>query len=341
MLTNKRILITGGTGSLGKVLVSRILAGELGTPAEIRILSRDEGKHHQMKLDNASSQVFKNIVRFRIGDVRDYHSVSAAMQGIDVVINAAALKQVPSCEYAPYEAVLTNITGAENIARAIRENSTRVETVVGISTDKACEPVNVMGMTKAIQERLFIQANLDCPSTRFICVRYGNVLASRGSVVPMFQEQIAAGKDLTITTPEMTRFLLSLDDAVDIVFMALREAGAGEVYIPRIPSATVMDIARVLIGDKPLKIKVSGIRPGEKIHESLISEEEARRTVKRGQYYVILPSLPEFMLNFPASPYAVLDGRYTSRDVVMSRDELRTLFEANGLIEREIERLGV
>lgn len=337
MLTNKRILITGGTGSLGKVLVRRILSGEIGMPAEIRILSRDEGKHHQMKLDNAANADFKALVRFRIGDVRDTHSVVTALQGIDVVINAAALKQVPSCEYAPYEAVLTNITGAENIVRAIREKSTRVETVVGISTDKACEPVNVMGMTKAIQERLFIQANLDCPSTRFICVRYGNVLASRGSVVPMFQEQIAAGKDLTITTPEMTRFLLSLDDAVDIVFMALREAGSGEVYVPRIPSATVMDIARVLIGDKPLKIKITGIRAGEKIHEALVSEEEARRTVERGKYYVILPSLPEFMLNFPMSPFAVLAGRYTSRDVVMSRDDLQALFAANGLVERELE----
>lgn len=341
MLTNKRILITGGTGSLGKVLVRRILSGEIGMPAEIRILSRDEGKHHQMKLDNAANDDFKALVRFRIGDVRDTHSVAAALQGIDVVINAAALKQVPSCEYAPYEAVLTNITGAENIVRVIREKSTRVETVVGISTDKACEPVNVMGMTKAIQERLFIQANLDCPSTRFICVRYGNVLASRGSVVPMFQEQIAAGKDLTITTPEMTRFLLSLDDAVDIVFMALREAGGGEVYVPRIPSATVMDIARVLIGDKPLRIKITGIRAGEKIHEALISEEEARRTVERGKYYVILPSLPEFMLNFPASPFTALAGRYTSRDVVMSRDDLQALFAANGLVEQELERLGV
>lgn len=339
MLTNKRILITGGTGSLGKVLVSRILSGELGMPAEIHILSRDEGKHHQMKLDNAANADFKALVRFRIGDVRDIHSVSAAMRDIDVVINAAALKQVPSCEYAPYEAVQTNITGAENIIRVIREKSTRVESVVCVSTDKACEPVNVMGMTKAIQERLFIQANLDCPSTRFICVRYGNVLASRGSVVPMFQEQIAAGKDLTITTPEMTRFLLSLDDAVDIVFMALREAGAGEVYIPKIASATMMDIARVLIGDKPLRVKVIGTRPGEKIHESLISEEEARRTVKRGKYYVILPSLPEF--NLLQSPHSVLDGRYTSRDVVMSRMELHTLLAENGMLECEVERLGV
>jgi len=337
MLTNKRILITGGTGSLGKVLVSRILAGELGTPKEIRILSRDEGKHHQMKLDNAGDATFKDLVRFRIGDVRDYHSVLAAMRDIDVVVNAAALKQVPSCEYAPYEAVQTNITGAENLIRAIRENSTHVEgrTVVCISTDKACEPINVMGMTKAIQERLFIQANLDCPYTRFICVRYGNVLASRGSVVPMFQAQIAAGQDLTITTPEMTRFLLSLDDAVDIVFKALREAGAGETYVPRIPSATVMDIARVLVGDKALGIKVTGIRPGEKLHEALVSEEEARRTVKRENYYVILPSLPEFMLNFPDSPYASLQGRYTSRDVVMSRDELHTLFAENGILESE------
>ena len=186
---NKRILITGGTGSLGKVLVRRLLSGELGTPRKVIVFSRDEAKQHAMRVDymnkaNATDEViyqnFKELLEFRIGDVREFHSVASALTEADVVFNAAALKQVPTCEYFPYQAVLTNIAGPENIVRAIQELSLPIETVVGISTDKACKPVNVMGMTKAIQERLFIQANMRCKDTRFICVRYGNVITSRG-----------------------------------------------------------------------------------------------------------------------------------------------------------------
>jgi len=195
MLTDKTVVITGGTGSLGKVLVRRLLSGELGKPNKIIVFSRDEAKQHAMRLayqhlraatDEVIYSNFEQLVQFQIGDVRDYHSVSAVLRDADVVFNAAALKQVPTCEYFPFEAVLTNITGPENIVRAIQEHHLSVETVVGISTDKACKPVNVMGMTKALQERIFIQANMRCPDTRFICVRYGNVLASRGSVIPLF-----------------------------------------------------------------------------------------------------------------------------------------------------------
>ncbi|HSM85259.1 MAG TPA: polysaccharide biosynthesis protein, partial [Candidatus Limnocylindrales bacterium] len=199
---NKRVLVTGGTGSLGKVLVRRLLSGREGLPAKIIVFSRDEAKQHFMRLDyqhkaSATDEViynnFRQRLEFRIGDVRDYHSVAGALRDADIVFNAAALKQVPTCEYFPFEAVRTNIEGPENIVRAIQTQKLPVETVVGISTDKACKPVNAMGMTKAIQERLFIQANMRCEKTRFVCARYGNVLASRGSVIPLFHDQIRAG----------------------------------------------------------------------------------------------------------------------------------------------------
>ena len=302
MLESKRILITGGTGSLGKVLTYRLLSGEMGIPQKVVIFSRDEAKQHFMRLEYLHKRAVTDdiiygkldqILEFRIGDVRDYHSLSSVMQDVDVVFNAAALKQVPTCEYFPYQAVMTNITGPENIVRVIVEQHLHIDTVVGISTDKACKPVNVMGMSKAIQERIFIQANMRSPKTRFICVRYGNVLASRGSVIPLFHEQITNGGPLTITTPEMTRFLLSLDQAVDTIFAALRQGKPGKSFIPRVPSARVVDIAKALIGSRNIQTVITGIRPGEKVHEILVSEEECHRTVARGDYYVIAPILPE------------------------------------------------
>jgi len=333
MLSNKTILVTGGTGSLGKVLIHRLLSGEEGIPKKVIVLSRDEAKQHEMRISYLNRRVatdeviynnFQRLLEFRIGDVRDFHSVSSALQGVDIVFNAAALKQVPSCEYFPYEAVKTNIGGPENIVRAIRELKLPVETVVGISTDKACKPVNVMGMTKAIQERVFITANLDCTTTRFICVRYGNVLASRGSVIPLFHEQILAGGPVTITTSDMTRFLLSLDQAVDTIFAAVKNAHRGETYIPRVPSAKVTDIAESLIGNRPVKTIITGIRPGEKVHEILVSEEEAHRTIERGSYYVIRPILPELCTDTEKMP--ALGKEYSSNDNVMSKKTLvRTL----------------
>jgi len=338
-LQDKRVLITGGTGSLGQVLVRRLLAGELGQPRKIIVFSRDEAKQHAMRIEYqqhiaATDEIiyrnFEALLEFRIGDVRDFHSVSAVLRDADVVFNAAALKQVPTCEYFPFEAVQTNIVGPENICRVIQEYRLPVETVVGISTDKACKPVNVMGMTKAIQERLFIRANIDCPQTRFICVRYGNVLASRGSVIPLFHEQIRNGGPVTITTPEMTRFLLSLDQAVDTIFAAVQEASRGETYIPRVPSAQVIDIAGVLIGNRPIQTVITGIRPGEKVHESLVSEEECHRTVERDQYYVILPILPE--LRQPCTEQRFLEAEYSSANNVMGQDELTALLRQHRLM---------
>lgn len=301
-LTDKRILVTGGTGSLGKVLIRRLLAGDLGMPAKVIVLSRDEAKQHFMRLEftqqlSATDEVvyhdFERVLEFRIGDVRDYHSVVSAMRDADIVINAAAMKQVPTCEYFPYEAVRTNIEGAEHIVRGIQEFRLPVHTVVGVSTDKACKPVNVMGMTKAVQERVFIQGNMRAPQTRFICVRYGNVLASRGSVIPLFHEQIKRGGPVTITTTDMTRFLLSLDDAVDTIFAALADAQPGETWVPRAPSARIVDVATALIDGRDIEQRITGIRPGEKVHEIMVSEDEAVRAVERGGWYAILPMLPE------------------------------------------------
>lgn len=287
---------------MGHLLVRRILSGELGTPKKVIVLSRDEAKQHDMRMaylhkmvatDEVIFRNFQQALEFRIGDVRDFGSICSAVKNTDIVINAAALKQVPTCEYFPDQAVLTNCVGAMNIVRAIREQGYPVEAVVGISTDKAAKPINVMGMSKAIQERIFISANILNPDTRFICVRYGNVLASRGSVIPLFHDQISHGGPVTITVPEMTRFLLSLDQAVDTVFAALKDALRGETFVPEAPAATIMNIAKAMIGERDIEIKIIGIRPGEKMHEMMVSEEECNHTVRRGLYFAIQPMLPE------------------------------------------------
>jgi UDP-glucose 4-epimerase len=328
----KRILVTGGTGSLGQKIVRRLITGEMGRPAKITVFSRDEAKQHHMRLSylnrhEATDEIiysnFQELLSFRIGDVRDYSSVLQAVRDADVVIHAAALKQVPTCEYFPFQAVQTNIIGPHNVIRAIRENDTPVELVAGISTDKACKPINVMGMTKALQERLFIEANIDCPNTRFVCVRYGNVVASRGSVVPLFQDQIANGGPVTVTLKEMTRFLLSLDGAVDTVFAAMRSGLPGEIYVPQVPAARVVDVAEVLIDGRDIPIKFTGIRPGEKIHEIMVSEEECYRTLARDGYYVVQPMLPELCAAKPEE--AVLTSEYSSAHVTLDHEGLRHL----------------
>ncbi len=328
----KRILVTGGTGSLGQTLVKRLLTGGMGRPESITVFSRDETKQHHMRLEflekrTATDDVIyensEDLLNFRIGDVRDYPALLAAMGDVDVVFHAAALKQVPSCEYFPLEAVQTNIIGAANLARAVRENTLAVETVVGISTDKACKPINVMGMTKALQERVLIEANRDCPDTRFMCVRYGNVIASRGSIVPLFVEQVRQNKALTVTLKEMTRFLLGLNKAVDTVFAAVTDGKRGETFVPQVASANIVDVAKVIMGDKDLPIHFTGIRPGEKIHEIMVSEEECFRTVERNGYYVILPVLPELREEQDIRP--ALDEEYSSKNNNLSIAELRSL----------------
>jgi UDP-glucose 4-epimerase len=341
LLDGKRVIVTGGTGSLGQVLVRRLLEGEVGVPEEVVVFSRSEALQHSMRLAFQHRRVATDDIvydeerhqrlHFRIGDIRDYAAVSALLRDADVVFHAAAMKQVPTCEYHPIEAFMTNAMGAQNIARAISEQQLTVDTVVGISTDKACKPVNVMGMTKALQERILLEANLQSPSTRFIVARYGNVLASRGSVIPVFGEQIEHGGPVTVTTPEMTRFLLSLDEAVDTVFAAVRDAQRGETYVPRVATARMVDVAKAMIGDREIEIEFMGIRPGEKTHEVLVSEEEAPRTYDRGEYLAIQPILPELRpAEVEGEPYQGLE--YSSADDVVGPDGVRELLERHGML---------
>lgn len=344
-LTGKRILVTGGTGSMGKILVRRLLSGELGMPETVVVLSRDEAKQYDMRasymnkivgMDDSVYENFKKRLQFWIGDVRDYRTVCNVLRGIDVVINAAAMKQVPTCEYFPYEAVQTNCLGAFNIVQAINELSLPVECVVGISTDKAAKPVNVMGMTKAIQERIFTSANILNKRTRFVCVRYGNVLASRGSVIPLFHKQIQAGGPVTVTVPDMTRFLLSLEQAVDTVFAALKFAEAGETVIPRAPAATVINIAKALVGDRDVKIEITGIRPGEKMHEIMISEEEINHALERNGYYIIKSMLPE--LNEGTVKTKALTKEFSSGDWVLDMKETIELLKKHNLLNPDLSK---
>jgi UDP-glucose 4-epimerase len=342
VFADKKILVTGGTGSLGKTLTKILLSGQYGLPKKVVIFSRDEAKQHFMRVSystikNPTDEViydnFRRLLQFRIGDVRDYSAISSALRDTDIVINAAALKQVPSCEYFPTEATLTNVVGASNIVRAIEENNLSIETVVGVSTDKACLPVNSMGMTKALQERIFISGNIMCPNTRFICVRYGNVLASRGSVIPLFHEQIAAGGPVTITTSDMTRFLLPLTHAVTTIATAVAGAYPGETYIPKIPAALMTDVAKALIGNRNIPIKEIGIRPGEKIHELMISETEGVRAYDRGDFYAIKPMLPELeSISAGKDASTPLNSSYSSNDDVMNFDETLALLKKHNLL---------
>ncbi|ONH30618.1 polysaccharide biosynthesis protein [Pseudofrankia asymbiotica] len=342
MLTGRRVLVTGGTGSLGQVLVRRILSGEVGVPAKVIILSRDEAKQHAMRLaylrqrvttDETIYRNFDRILEFRLGDVRNYWDVAACVRDADVVVNAAALKQVPACEYFPEQAILTNCSGASNIVRAVAEHGYQVDCVVGVGTDKCCKPVNVMGMTKALQERIFTAANVGVRErsgrTRFVGVRYGNVLASRGSVIPLFLDQIARGGPVTITVASMTRFLVTLNEAVDMIFHSIRRGRPGEILVPRTPAATVIDIAHALIGDRDVPVEVVGVRPGEKMHEVMVSEEECHRTRRDGQYYVISPMLPEIGEPSLASELA---GEYSSADNVVGLAETAGLLRRNNLL---------
>ena len=258
------------------------------------------------------------------------------MRDADVVFNAAALKQVPVCEYFPEQAVLTNCLGAVNLVRAIGELSLPVEAVVGISTDKVCKPVNVMGMSKAVAERIFTAANVLNSRTRFVCVRYGNVLASRGWVIPLFHQQIERGGPVTVTADTMTRFLMTLDQAVDTVLEALANAAPGEIVIPRAASSYVMDIARALIGDRPVDIRITQVRPGEKEHEILVSEEECRHTYRRGDYYIIAPMLPELRRSDSADVLP-LNAEYSSADSPVDLKTTVALLQKNRLMLGQTE----
>ena len=277
--SNKTILITGGTGSFGKAFLRAML--EEYHPQTVRIYSRDELKQHEMRLLYG-----EDVPRYLVGDVRDEIRLRRALEGVDIAVHAAALKQVPACEYNPFEAVKTNILGAQNLANAALDIG--VPRVMAISTDKAVNPVNLYGATKLCQERIIIQANVYSGGrdVRFACVRYGNVVGSRGSVVPLFLEQRKTGA-LSITHPEMTRFWITLPQAVRFVCSCIEAMNGGEVFVPKIPSTRVVDLARVIAPQ--CEQKIIGIRPGEKIHEVLLTEEESRHSVELEDHFVIEP----------------------------------------------------
>lgn len=323
----------------------RILAGELGRPHKVVTFSRDEAKQHSLQLSCRREYPadIADLLACRLGDIRSLPDVCRALADADVVINAAALKQVPHCEYSPEQAVLTNCLGPANIVSAIRQHRYPVEVVAGISTDKACKPVSAMGMTKALQERILIAGARECPKTRFVCARYGNVLASRGSVIPVFHEQIRHGGPVTITTPEMTRFLMSLDHAVDCVFAALCHGRTGETFVPHMPSATILNIARALIGPRRIDIQTTGIRPGEKLHEVLVSEEECRLCYCRGSYFVIRSMLPELHVDEErdatcADMESALESEYSSAYAPLALPETARLLRDNGLLVKTARR---
>ncbi len=282
-LAGKRILITGGTGSFGHQIVSQLLKFQTN---KIIVFSRDEKKQYDMQNEFGE---YLDILDFIIGNVRDYTSIYEATKNVDIIYHAAALKQVPNTEVHPFEAVKTNVIGAENVRRAAIENEVGV--VVALSTDKAVEPINVMGMTKAIQERIMLNTNNGKWDTKFLCVRYGNVVGSRGSVIPFFKQRIEEGKFLPITNYEMTRFLLRLEEAIALVFKATIEGETGQILVKKMPACYIVNLAKVMsraiTGKDDYPIKEVGIRPGEKIHEVLVSEAEMLRAVELGDYYLI------------------------------------------------------
>jgi UDP-glucose 4-epimerase len=285
MFANKVLLITGGTGSFGNAVLRRFLHTDI---KEIRVFSRDEKKQEDMRIELNNPKV-----KFYIGDVRHYDSLNFAMTGVDYIFHAAALKQVPSCEFYPMEAVRTNILGAENVLNAALANN--INKVIVLSTDKAVYPINAMGISKAMMEKLMVakaRTLMDDDRETVLCgTRYGNVMASRGSIIPLFIKQIKEGKPLTVTDPNMTRFLMSLDDAVDLVVYAFQHAGQGEIFVQKSPACTIKDLALAIkeLFKSNSEIKIIGTRHGEKLYETLLTREELAKAEDLGGYYRIVP----------------------------------------------------
>ena len=279
MFKDKTLLITGGTGSFGNAVLRRFLDTNIG---EIRIFSRDEKKQDGMRKKYANTKL-----KFYIGDTRNYSSVRHAMQGVDYVFHAAALKQVPSCEFFPMEAVRTNVFGTENVLRAAIDS--KVKKVICLSTDKAVYPINAMGMSKALMEKTAVAMGRDENTTTIAVTRYGNVMCSRGSVIPLFIQQIREGKPITITDPNMTRFMMSLDSAVDLVLFAFEHAKGGELFIQKAPAATIDTLAKAVseLFGASAEPQVIGTRHGEKLYESLLTREEMARAVDFGNYFMV------------------------------------------------------
>ena len=285
ILDNKNILITGGTGSFGHQMIIELMKYK---PKLIRIFSRDEDKQHNLKQELLESPILDKI-QFVIGDVRDYDRMYSVTKDMDIIFHAAALKQVPSVEAHPYEAVKTNIIGAYNVVTAAVAR--KVSKVIAVSTDKAVKPVNAMGMTKALQEKLILSDEITKDKTTFCCVRYGNVLGSRGSVIPLWDKRLEQNKPLPITHPDMTRFVLTLTQAIDLVFYSLKNGKGGEIFVKKAPATKMVNLARAYAelktGKKNYPLEYIGIRAGEKIDEVLVSEEEMRRVSEKKDHFVI------------------------------------------------------
>jgi UDP-glucose 4-epimerase len=334
MFDGKVLLVTGGTGSFGNAVVDRFL--ETGI-AEIRVLSRDEKKQYDMRHRYGHKKL-----QFYLGDIRDPDSIEAAMRGVHFVFAAAALKQVPSCEFYPLEAVRTNVLGAANTIDAAIEHG--VQRVVMLGTDKAVYPINAMGMSKAMMEKIMVakSRNLDPAATLLCGTRYGNVMASRGSVIPYFIEQIKAGHDVTVTDPDMTRFMMSLQDAVELVLFAMGHAEQGDMFVQKAPAATIGDLAAVLIemfGGRS-KIRVIGTRHGEKLYESLLSKEEAARAVDMGRYFRVPADTRDLNYGkfFEEGDRQIATAQeYTSHNTQrLSRAELKALLLEIDFVRREL-----
>jgi UDP-N-acetylglucosamine 4,6-dehydratase len=317
-LSGKTILVTGGTGSFGTRFIQRVLAEH--DPQAIRVFSRDELKQYELQRGIGDDP----RLRMLIGDVRDLPRLVRATRGVDVIIHAAAMKQVPACEYNPSEAVLTNVVGSENIVSAAIEND--VPLTIALSTDKAVNPVNLYGATKLCQEKLIVQGNAYAADSvaRFACVRYGNVVGSRGSVVPLFKAQAAEGV-VTITDEAMTRYWITLDQAVDFVLSSLDRMGGGEVFVPRIPSMRITDLADALVPGA--QRRVVGVRPGEKLHETLLTEDEARHAVQTEWGFVITPEYASWAQKEHAGTELPVGFRYASdtNDRWLTIDEMRAM----------------
>ncbi len=279
MFKNKTLLITGGTGSFGNAVLKRFLNSDID---EIRIFSRDEKKQHDMRIS------FQNPkLKFYIGDVRDYDSIYSALKGVDYVFHAAALKQVPSCEFYPIEAVKTNVLGTENVLNAAIANN--VKRVVCLSTDKAVYPINAMGVSKAMMEKLMVAKSRTSGNTILVGTRYGNVMGSRGSVIPLFHQQIINGDDITVTDPKMTRFMMTLDDAVELVIYAFKNGNSGDIFVQKSPASTIGELADAMkkIYNSTVPVNIIGTRHGEKVYESLLGREELFAAEDLGDYYRI------------------------------------------------------
>ena len=337
MFKNKILLISGGTGSFGSAVLRRFLESDI---QEIRIFSRDELKQDDMR------RFYNNDkLKFYIGDVRDKNSIDDAMIGVDYVFHAAALKQVPSCEFYPMQAVKTNVIGTENLLNsAIRAG---VKKVIALSTDKAVYPINAMGISKAMMERVIIAKGRNVKGTTIICTRYGNVMASRGSVIPLFIDQVRNGKPITITDPSMTRFMMSLDQAVDLVLFAFENGQNGDIFVQKAPAATIELLANTMkniLGRSNHEVKTIGTRHGEKLYETLLTKEEMVKAIDMGEYYRIPTDTRDLNYNkfFEEGEDVITEaGEYHSHNThQLNEDELRSLLLKLHEIQNELKEFG-